>query len=270
MSNAKRLEGKIAFVSGSGSVGEGVGNGRAISMLFAREGASIFGIDRNLAAAQDTQRRIAAEGGICEVEMADVSKGSAVKDAVDKCLARFGRIHVLVNNVGIAEMGGPVEMPEEDWDRIFAVNLKSMFLTAKYVLPVMEKQGGGTIVNISSVASIAWSGSPFPAYSASKAAVNSLTQHIAMQYAKKNIRANVVLPGLMNTPTIVEPMSKVHGGLEKMIAARNAMCPTGQMGDAWDVANAALFLACEESRYVTAAQLVVDGGLTFQCIAPAH
>lgn len=261
---AGRLEGKVALVCGAGSIGPGIGNGRAISMLFAHEGASIMAVDHKLEAAAETRRLIQAEGGACEVFAADVSRAAEVKAMVDACAARFGRIDVLVNNVGIAEMGGPVELSEEGWDRVFNVNVKSMFLSCKHVLPLMENQGGGSIVNISSVASKRWGGVPHLAYGASKAAVNSLTQYVAMQYARKNIRANAVLPGLMNTPMIVEPLTRFYGDATKMIEERNGMCPTGAMGDAWDVAYAALFLACDESKYVTGTEFFVDGGLSCQ------
>ncbi len=181
---------------------------------------------------------------------------------VGACLDRYGQVDVLHNNVGIAALGGPVEVSEEDWDRVFRVNVKSVFLTAKYVLPHMERQGAGSIINVSSVGGIRDIGVPYIAYAASKAAVVQATQSIALQYAAKGIRCNVILPGLINTPHILGTMAGAYEDLERMMAVRDAKSPTGKMGTAWDVAHAALFLASDESRYVNALQLVVDGGLT--------
>jgi NAD(P)-dependent dehydrogenase (short-subunit alcohol dehydrogenase family) len=263
-----RVKGKVALVVGAGSIGPGVGNGKATSVLLAREGAQVFAVDRDLQAALETQRLVREEGGVCEVHQADVTVNAEVKGMVDACIARFGRCDIVVNNVGISEMGGPVELSEEAWDRVFDVNVKSMFLTCKHVLPLMEKQGGGSIVNISSVASIRWGGVPYVAYGASKAAVNGFTRYVALQYAGRNIRVNAVLPGLINTPMIVEPLSKYYGGdVNHMIAVRDAMCPTGKMGEAWDVANAVLYLASDDARYVTGIEMQVDGGLSQQLIA---
>jgi NAD(P)-dependent dehydrogenase (short-subunit alcohol dehydrogenase family) len=176
----------------------------------------------------------------------------------------YGRIDILHNNVGILAVGGPEETSEELWDRHIAVNVKSMFLTCKYVLPIMVRQGRGAIVNISSIASIRYTGYPSVAYNASKGAVNQLTQNIAVQYASKGIRANCVLPGLMNTPMIREPLKDAYGpgGAEEMVRQRDALVPLGKMGEAWDVAYASLFLASGEAKYITGALLVVDGGLS--------
>ena len=194
----------------------------------------------------------------------DVSKTDEVRAMVEKCLEKYGRIDILHNNVGIVVVGGPVEVSEETWDRVMAVNLKSMFLTCKYVLPHMERQGAGAIINISSIAGIRYTGVPYMTYNTTKAAILGFTQSIALQYAEKNIRANAILPGLMNTPFIVEPLKGVYGAgdVEKMIEVRNQQCPTKKMGEAWDVAQAALFLASDESKYITGAQIVVDGGIT--------
>ena len=180
-----RLQDKIALISGAGSVGPGLGNGRAMAPLFAREGARILAVDRNLDAAEETCRRVREEGGVCEAHRADVSRGDDVAAMMKACVERFGRIDVLVNNVGIAEVGGPVELSEEAWDRMFDINVKSMFLTCKHVLPLMEQQGGGAIVNISTLASIRWSGVPYVAYSASKAAVNGLTRYVRCSTRRK-------------------------------------------------------------------------------------
>jgi NAD(P)-dependent dehydrogenase (short-subunit alcohol dehydrogenase family) len=261
---AQRLSGKVAIVTGAGSSGPGWGNGKAISVLFAREGAKVFAVDVQPETLEVTRGLIAAEGGECTSYSADVSKSDEVKDFVQRCVETYGRIDILLNNVGILSVGGPEEMSEETWDRHLNVNVKSMFLTCKYALPIMQKQGGGAIVNISSIASIRYTGYPSVAYNASKGAVNQLTQNIAMQYAAKGIRTNCVLPGLMNTPMIREPLQNTYGpgGVETMIRERDALVPLGKMGEAWDVAYAALFLASDEAKYITGAQLVVDGGLT--------
>ena len=261
---AERLKDKIVIVSGAGSVGPGWGNGKATSVLFAREGAKVFAVDINFSAAEETRRIISDEGGECFAFEADVSRSDQVKDMVAQCLEKYGRVDVLQNNVGIVRVGGPVETSEEQWDLLLEVNLKSMFLTCKQVLPVMERHGGGAIVNISSIASTRYAGYPSAAYSASKGAVNQLTQNIAVQYAAKGIRVNCVLPGLMNTPMIREPLKDAYGfgGPGEMVRKRDAMVPMGKMGDAWDVAYPSLFLASDEARYVTGALLVVDGGLS--------
>jgi NAD(P)-dependent dehydrogenase (short-subunit alcohol dehydrogenase family) len=263
---ADRLKDKVALVFGAGSCGPGWGNGKATAVSFARQGAKIVAVDRNLAAAQETFDIIQGESGRCIAVQADVTQTAEVAAVVNQCVTTFGRIDILHNNVGIAELGGPIEASEESWDRLIDVNVKSMFLTCKHVLPVMLAQKAGVIINISSVAGIRWLGLPYIAYSASKAAVNQLTVSIAMQYAEQGIRANAILPGLMNTPMIVEPFTKLYGSAEEMILVREAMCPMKKMGDAWDVANAAVFLASDEAKYITGVLLPVDGGLTCKVV----
>ena len=259
-----RLEGKVALVTGCGSAGPGWGNGKAISALFAREGARVMGCDIRIEAAEETRDIIRGEGGTCEVMAADVSKSEQVSALVDAAIAQFGQLDILVNNVGIVEVGGPVEYPEDKWRRALDINVTSMFLTAKYALPHMEKAGGGSIVNIGSIAGIRYTGVPYISYYTTKSAVLGFSRGVALEYARKNIRSNVIMPGLMNTPMIVEPLKGVYGAgdVEKMIETRDAQCPTGRMGDAWDVAEAALYLASDAARYVTAAEIVVDGGIT--------
>ena len=263
-----RLKDKVALVTGAGSVGPGWGNGKATAVLFAREGACVFAVDINLEAAEETRAIIEEEGGECAAHETDVSNSGDVKEMVERCIDTYGRVDVLHNNVGILDVGGPVETSEESWDRVVDVNLKSMFLTCKYVLPHMEAQGGGAIVNVSSIASLRWLGIPYVSYSATKGAVNQLTQNVALQYAKKNIRANAILPGLMNTPMVHKSLSEFYaeGDVDKMIEIRDGLCPMGKMGDAWDVAYAALFLASDEAKYITATELVVDGGFTSKAV----
>ena len=259
-----RLQDKVAVVIGAGSVGPGWGNGKATAVLFARAGAKVLCVDINQAAAEETAGIIAGEGGTAAVQRADATKAAEVEALTERALDLWGRIDVLDNNVGILAVGGPVEQSEADWDRVMNANIKAMFLTCKHVLPVMERQGAGAIVNIASVAGIRWLGVPYISYHASKAAVIQFTKAVALQYAAKGIRANAILPGFMDTPMYVEPLKGAYadGDIDKMKAIRDAQCPMGRMGDAWDVAHAALFLASEEAKYITATELVVDGGLT--------
>lgn len=259
-----RLKSKVALVSGAGSIGPGWSNGKATSVLFAREGAKIFAVDINLKAAEEVAEIIRNEGGDATTHLADVSKSDEVERAVVRCIEAYGRVDILHNNVGIAVPGGPVEISEETWDHVNAVNLKSMFLTCKYVLPYMEEQRGGSIVNISSIAGIRYTGFPYITYAPTKAAILGLTRDIALAYAPKNIRANVILPGLMDTPLVTASLKGVYGdsSIEELIDIRNKQCPMKRMGDAWDVAYAALFLASDEAKYITGAELVVDGGIT--------
>ena len=264
-----RLQDKIVLIMGAGSVGEGWGNGKATAALMAREGASIFCVDLNLAAAETTRDVIRGEGGTAEAFHADVGKAQDIEDAVKACLARFGRVDVLVNNVGISALGGVVEHTEEQWDRVMSVNVKAMFLACKAVIPGMIAQGGGNVVNISSIASERWLGVPYVSYAVSKAAVNQLTRVTALQYAAQGVRVNTVLPGLINTPHIVEPLRKIYKDVDTMISTRDRLSPTGRMGEAWDVAHAVLFLASDEAKYINGSELFVDGGLHCQVVAPA-
>jgi NAD(P)-dependent dehydrogenase (short-subunit alcohol dehydrogenase family) len=237
-------------------------------VTFAREGAQVFCVDRNATAAEETAGIIVKEGGKAETFAADAAKESDIQAMVAACLKSFGRIDILDNNVGIAEVGSVVEVSEADWDRVFAINLKSAYLAMKHVIPVMEKQGGGSIINISSIASIRHLGVSYITYATTKAAMNQMTRSTAVQYAPQNIRVNAVLPGLMKTPMVEHSAglaaSYAKGDIEAMWRARDAQVPMGHMGDAWDVANAALFLASDESRYVTGIELVVDGGITLK------
>ena len=198
----ERLKGKVALVVGAGSIGPGWGNGKATAVAFAREGAKIFCADINLAAAEETAGIIRSEGGEAMAHCADVSKAADVKAMIEACVSAYGRIDVLDNNVGIAEIGGVVEVSEAEWDRVFAVNLKGAYFAMKQTIPFMIRQGGGSIINISSIASIRYTGVAYATYYASKAALNQLTKTTAVEYASRRIRVNAILPGLMKTPMV--------------------------------------------------------------------
>src|SRR5258705_916913 len=264
----QRLKGKIAMVVGAGSIGPGWGNGKATAVTFAREGAQVFWVDRSGAAAAEPVNFIKPEGNKAAAYTADVARAGDVEAMVAACLKAHGRIDVLDNNVGIAEMGSVVEVTEAEWDRVFAVNLKSAFLAMKHVIPVMQKQGGGSIINISSIASIRHLGISYVTYATSKAAMNQMTRTTAVQFAPHHVRVNAILPGLMKQPMVEHSSglaaSYAAGDVEAMWRARDAQVPMGHMGEAWDVANAALFLASDESKYVTGIELVVDGGVTLK------
>jgi NAD(P)-dependent dehydrogenase (short-subunit alcohol dehydrogenase family) len=254
---------KIALVTGCGSMGDGWGNGKAISVLLARQGAKVFGVDVNLDAAKQTREAIHSEGGAAEVRSCDVTQAADVASAVEACIELYGRIDILVNNVGRSEPGGPAEMTEQVWDEQMDINLKSAYLTCHSVLPIMERQGGGAIVNVSSVAGLQYIGKPQVAYAAGKAGLMQLTRTTAVIYASRGIRLNCVVPGLMDTPLVRRLADKyANGDFEGFVATRAAQVPMGRMGDAWDVAHAVAFLASDESRYITGTQLIVDGGLT--------
>ena len=258
-----RLDGKVAIVTGCGSSGPGWGNGKAMAVLLARQGAKIAGFDRDEAAAAETKRIIEDEGGSCFVARCDATNAKEVNAFVADCMARLGRIDILINNVGRSEPGGPVELAEETWDEQLEVNLKTAYLMCKAVLPIMERQGSGSIVSVSSVAGLRYVGKPQVAYAAGKAALLQFTRTTAVIYADRGVRLNCVVPGLMSTPLVRRLADKYAGGdFEGFSAHRNAQVPMGRMGDAWDVAHAALFLASDEARYVTGTEIVVDGGLT--------
>lgn len=262
---AERLKDRVALVIGAGSSGPGWGNGKAAAVLYAREGASVFCVDRNLAAAEETAGIIAEEGGTATAHQADVAKGDEVAALVACCLDRHERIDVLHNNVGIIDPGNPEQLSEEQWDRLMAINVKSIYLTCRHILPIMTRQGGGSIVNISSIASTHSLGYSCISYSASKGAVNAFSRDIALNYGPKGIRCNTILPGLMNTPLIHKGnVTEVYGSTEAMVKQRDALVPLGHMGDAWDVAWASVFLASDEAKFITGIELVVDGGITLK------
>ena len=257
-----RLKDKVALVFGAGSSGPGWGNGKATAVAFAREGATVMAVDRSASAVEETRRIIAEEGGTCLADVADVTSSAEIARIAETLERECGRIDILHNNVGITAMGGPIEESEESWQRVLDTNLTSAFLACKHVLPVMLRQGKGAIVNVSSVAAIRWTGYPYASYYASKAGLNQFTVGVALQYAKDGIRANAIMPGMMDTPLIRTQIAGQYQSVDSMIEARNAACPMGRMGTGWDVANAAVFLASDEASYITGVCLPVDGGIS--------
>jgi len=256
-----RLENKIAIVVGAGQTpGETIGNGRATAIRFAEEGASVLLVDRNRDSADETLALIEARGGKASCLVADITHEAECARIAETCVERYGRIDILHNNVGIGEGdSGPTTITTEVWDRIFEVNLKGVMLTCKHVLPVMRTAGRGSIVNISSIAAVCSMG--LVSYKASKAALNAYTHTLATGGAKYGIRANVIMPGLMNTPMAIEGYVAAGHDRAELIERRNRSVPLGgAMGTAWDVANAALFLASDEAKFITGACLPVDGG----------
>jgi NAD(P)-dependent dehydrogenase (short-subunit alcohol dehydrogenase family) len=257
-----RLQDKIAIVVGAGQTpGETIGNGRATAILFAREGACVVAVDRRLDSAEETVALIEREGGHATAFEADATHEPDCAALVRACVDAHGRIDILHNNVGIGGGdAGPAHVKEEAWDRILAVNLKSVVLPCKHVLPIMREQGSGAIINISSVAAVCSTG--IVAYKTSKAGVNAYTQTLAIGNAKYGIRANVIMPGLMNTPMAIEGISEARGiSKQDLVRQRDALVPLGaKMGTAWDVAHAALFLASDDARFITGVALPVDGG----------
>lgn len=259
-----RLKDKIAIVIGAGQgPGEGMGNGRATALRFAQEGAKVLAVDRNLDSAAETAEMVRGEGGVCEPFAADVTKEATLAAAIAAAQARWGRIDILHNNVGVSLAGGdasPLDITEEAFDRICAINLRGTIMACKHVLPVMRRQREGVIINISSAA--AWEDYPTVAYKATKAALIAFTQQLAIQNASFGVRAVVILPGLMDTPMAVDTRARVSGkSRAEVVAMRNAKVPLrNRMGTPWDVANAALFLASDEANFITGAALPVDGG----------
>jgi NAD(P)-dependent dehydrogenase (short-subunit alcohol dehydrogenase family) len=262
----ERLRDKVALVFGAGSVGPGWGNGKATAVAFADEGARVVAVDIDPGAVEETAAVIRERGHPCLALTADVTNSGEVEAAVAKALEAHGRIDVLHNNVGLSEAGGPVELAEETWQRVMDVNLKSLFLTCKRVLPVMERQGKGAIINTSSLAGIRWTGYRYIAYNTAKAGVNQFTRALAVQYADRGIRVNAVLPGLMDTPLIYTRIQGRHADVDAMRRERAAAVPMKRMGDAWDVARAAVFLASDDAGYITGVVLPVDGGISLKCV----
>jgi len=256
-----RLKGKTAIIVGAGQTpGDNIGNGRAMAVLFAREGAKVALVDRNLDSALETKSMIDEAGGESVALRADITIEEDCRRIADGCVEHYGRIDVLVNNVGIGTRDARVEkITVEAWDHILDVNLKGMLLTCKYVIPKMAEQGSGSVINISSAAAVC--ATPVIAYKVTKAGVNALTHQLAMAYARKGVRVNAIMMGLLDTPMAIGEWKALGIGEERIREIRNGLVPLkGGQGDAWDTAYAALFLASDEAKFVTGVNLAVDGG----------
>lgn len=256
-----KFDGKIAMVSGCGSVGPGWGIGKAIAALLARQGAHVVGLDLKTDAVEQTRAVITAEGGQFTALQCDVTDAASIAAVVGQTVERFGRIDVLVNNVGVSAPGGVVDMDEALWDRQFEINLKSAFLMCKAVLPVMDAQRSGSVVNVSSLSALRYSGKNQIAYATSKAGLIQFTRMAALMHGATGVRLNCVIPGLVTTPLVQRLAEQFGGGdYQAYIARRMAQVPLAQEGDAWDVAHATAFLASDEARFITATEILVDGG----------
>ena len=262
-----RFENKVAIVTGAGCVGPGWGNGRATAVKLAQEGARIYAVDRDLESMQETDARVREVGGTMIMSRCDVTDSKSIAAMVRACFDAWGRVDVLVNNVGGSAAGGPVELSEEAWDAQVDLNLKSVFLACKHVLPVMEKQGAGAIVNLASTSGLRWTGAAQVAYAATKAGIIQFSRVVAVQYASKGIRVNTVVPGQMHTPMVEARLAKQRAGgdVQALLRQRQARIPLGFMGDGRDTANAVAFLASDEARFITGTEIVVDGGMTARC-----
>jgi NAD(P)-dependent dehydrogenase (short-subunit alcohol dehydrogenase family) len=263
----QRFSGRIAIVSGAGCVGPGWGNGRATAVALAEEGATVFALDRDLDRVKETVERAGPLGAAIHPFACDVTSSASIAEMVAECLRRFGRIDVLVNNVGGSAAGGPIEMAEDVWDSQIDFNLKSVFLTCKHVLPSMIEQKSGAIVNIASTSGMRWTGSAQVAYAATKAGVIHMSRVIAVQHAPDGIRVNTVVPGQLHTPMVETRLAKQRtgGDVEALLATRKKRIPLGFMGDGRDTARSVLFLASDEAKFITGTEIVVDGGMIARC-----
>lgn len=262
-----RLEGKVAIVTGAGCVGPGWGNGRATAVRFAEEGAKVFAVDRNPDSLAETLERAGTQAASMTTHLCDVTDSASVATMVAACVDTLGRVDVLVNNVGGSAKGGPVALSEETWDAQVDFNLKSVFLTCKHVIPAMEKAGGGAIVNTASTSGLRWTGAAQVAYAATKAGIIQFSRVVAVEYGPKNIRVNTVVPGQLHTPMVEARLAgqRAGGDVDALLKQRRARIPLGFMGDGRDTANAALYLASDEARFVTGTEIVVDGGMIARC-----
>ncbi|GAA0936115.1 SDR family oxidoreductase [Pseudonocardia zijingensis] len=264
---AGRLEGKVAIVTGAGSVGDGWGNGRATAVVFAREGARVLAVDRDPASLQSTLDLISAEGGTATGHTCDVTDAADVRAMVAAAVDAFGGLDVQVNNVGGSRQGGPTELDEAGWRAQLDLNLTSVYLGCRHAIPAMRARGGGAIVNIASTSGMRFTGSPQVGYASAKAGVIQLSRVTAVQHAPEGIRVNTVVPGQLHTPMVEARLAhqRAGGDVEALLAQRQARIPLGFMGDGRDTAYAALFLASDEARFVTGTEIVVDGGMTARC-----
>lgn len=264
---AGRLDGKVAFITGAGSVGPGWGNGRATAVRFAQEGATVFATDIDLNRLEETLELAGEYRKNIKTGVLDVMQSGAIEASIQACIKQFGALDVLVNIVGGSAKGGPVEMTEDIWDAQVDFNLKSVFLTCKYALPEMIKKESGSIINLASTSGTRWTGSAQIAYASTKAGVIQFSKVLAVQYAKQNIRVNTIVPGQLHTPMVETRLAKqrVGGDVELLLKQRQSRIPLPFMGDGRDTANAALFLASDESRFITGTEIVVDGGMSARC-----
>ncbi|AMV48321.1 SDR family NAD(P)-dependent oxidoreductase [Paraburkholderia caribensis] len=262
-----RLAGKVAIVTGAGCVGPGWGNGRAVAVRLAEEGASVLAVDRSADAMKETLSLAGDAASKISPWVGDATRAEDVQAMVQVCVQRFGRVNVLVNNVGGSRRGGPVDLSEEDWDAQLNFNLKSVYLACKYTIPEMLKQSGGAIVNTASTSGLRWTGSAQVGYASAKAGIIQLSRVVAVEYAKKNIRVNTVVPGQMHTPMVEARLAgqRAGGNVDSLLAQRQSRIPLGFMGDGRDTANAVLFLASDEARFITATEIIVDGGMSARC-----
>lgn len=259
------LTDKVALILGLGqATPEGWGIGSAIAVLLAQQGAKIFGGNRSLKSAQITQDRIHAKNGTCDIQETDATSSESVKALIYACMAKHGRIDILVNNVGQSAPGNLASMSETTWDSQIDVNLKTVYNACHHVLPIMESQRDGRVVSVSSIAGLRFIGKPQIGYNSAKAAIIHAMKAEAVIRAENNIRLNTVIPGLMYTPYTEQLALRYgsDGSRDAYMAMRDAQVPMGKMGDAWDVANAVLFLVSDEAKYITGQEIVVDGGIT--------
>lgn len=263
----KRFESRVAIVTGAGCVGAGWGNGRAMAVRLAEEGAKVLAVDRDQARLDETLALAGDAAASITTALCDVTQAGSVQAMVEACMAAYGAPDILINNVGGSAAGGPVELSEDAWDSQIDINLKSVFLTCKYVLPHMVARGRGAIVNVASTSGLRWTGSAQVAYAASKAGVIHLSRVVAVQHAKDGVRVNTVVPGQLHTPMVEVRLAKQRtgGDVEALLASRVKRIPLGFMGDGRDTASAALYLASDEARFVTGTELIVDGGMTARC-----
>lgn len=259
----RSLAGRVAFVAGAGASGPGWSIGKACCVRLANRGASIVTLDRTAEAAEDATQAVIAAGGTALPVVADVADPDSMAAAVDTALARLGRIDILVANAGVGRTGGPEDTTLDDWRRAQQVNVDGLLIASRLILPSMRARGSGAIVTVASVAGIRYVGYPHLSYSVSKAAVIHFTRMLAQQYAADGIRANCVVPGLIDTPRIRHTVAdRFAADFESARRARDQQVPMQRMGTAWEVADAIAFLASDEASYVTGTELVVDGGLT--------